>query len=548
MLQEIGIMEVNKTTTERFPSTEEYAEDGKYGDDANPKSGDRKSISEESTKDEQQHQPKRVISLLGAATETIYRLGLGHRLVGRSHECDYPPDVLSLPCISRPRLDVNASSIEIDRAVRQKAADGQPIYKLDDDVLKNEVGPFDLLIAQDHCRVCAVTPRDVQQSQHINAMCSRTNQVEQLILKPSTLKDCLDDVHRVAVAMGVPNRGISLRNTLQERMDSVQRICNSVSTGSKTGMPRVALLEWCDPIMGCGYWIPELIHLAGGQALHCPPPGGSTPTISFKTLLDSKPDVIIFALCGFGLSRAASEIASSSTFSVGRLEELKKVGTRLYVVDGNYLVNRSGPRVVESCEALCEAIHPELRGHFGHFGTELLTTLDKALVMAEKGLQTGSKKVRPAPFVEENDSGPGADTSSNKNEDHCIKAETKTPVNGPAEVVAKQLHYLELGEIEAAFALNSIANQDRWCGAERFADVLRSHSEFRRLLEESAEVGAFETKDNIATVRVLLPPTSTDEGVDSDSDKVELLWTMVAEEQVDDSATAWRTEKVGMAH
>jgi iron complex transport system substrate-binding protein len=103
--------------------------------------------------------PQRVVSLLGAATETLYRLGLGDQLVGRSHECDYPKACLALPCISRPRLDVNASSIDIDRAVKSRSAEGEPIYRLDDDVIA-DLKP-DLLIAQDHCRVCAVTPRDV---------------------------------------------------------------------------------------------------------------------------------------------------------------------------------------------------------------------------------------------------------------------------------------------------------------------------------------------------------------------------------------------------
>ena len=123
--------------------------------------------------------PKRVVSLLGAATEVIFRLGLGHRLVGRSHECDYPPAVLSLPMISRPRLDPLAPSRAIDNAVRAHAAAGEPVYALDDGELAS-LKP-DLLITQDHCRVCAVTPREVAGSS-----CAA---VKQLVLRPATLED-----------------------------------------------------------------------------------------------------------------------------------------------------------------------------------------------------------------------------------------------------------------------------------------------------------------------------------------------------------------------
>lgn len=510
--------------------------------------------------------------------------------MGRSHECDYPPDVLSLPCISRPRLDVNASSKEIDTAVRQKAADGEPIYKLDDDVLRNDVGRFDLLIAQDHCRVCAITPKDLQQSQHIRSMtCSNVGanpfgldkdmdmgtgvgvedanvQARQLILKPSTLQDCLDDVNKVAEAMGVPERGLALRNTLQERLDRIQNIVSTfTSTNNKTNnKPRVALLEWCDPIMGCGYWIPELIHLAGGEALHCSPmgSGGATPTISINTLIKSKPDVIIFALCGFGLTRAASEIQSSSMFQSeesnndgkSQIEQLRKsCDNNIYVVDGNYLVNRSGPRVVESCEAICEAIHPELRGHFGHFGTDLLTTLDKALVMEEEGVHTGSRKVRPQPFNEVLDENVDEDNKSSPSSGNMSADETstiRTILESPDQVVAKQLICLETGEIETAFALNSVANQGRWCGADRFAAVLRSQNDFKRLLQEKALVGAVEEKDNVATVCVSLPSKEGKKN-SGENEPVHLIWTMIVEESQSSSGNAimaWRTEKVGMAH
>ena len=213
----------------------------------------------------------KVVSLLGAATEVIYRLGLGHLLVGRSHECDYPRAALSLPCISRPRLDVDSSSANIDATVREHSAAGEPIYKLDDDVLES-LQP-DLLIAQDHCRVCAVTPGDVGKSSCAN--------VRQLVLRPATLNDCIEDVVKIANELGVPERGLSLRSTMVSRMDRVKELTIAASTKK----PRVALLEWCDPIMGCGYWLPELVDVAGGMALHCPPPGEFFYTIIITPVL-----------------------------------------------------------------------------------------------------------------------------------------------------------------------------------------------------------------------------------------------------------------------
>ena len=504
--------------------------------------------------DQHQKPPQRVVSLLGAATETMYRLGLGDRLVGRSHECDYPPAVLSLPCISRPRLDVDASSSAIDAAVRERSAAGEPIYKLDDEVLSTLVGdeeaPLDLIIAQDHCRVCAITPDDVNQSQAL--ACSN---VQQLILKPSTLADCLGDIHKIAAAMGVVDRGIALCATLEERMDRVRVLTRDLNQtkrkANRGGPPRVALLEWCDPIMGCGYWLPEIVEVAGGQALNCPPPGGATPTISFQTLLDSKPDVVIFALCGFGLSRAASEIANSSMWNKDRIEQLHRVcggagagngnGTcKMFVVDGNYLVNRSGPRVVESCEAIAEAIHPELRGHFGHFGTELLTSFEQAMVLAESGAQTGSAKVRPPPLLEETTVSTAGSTGNDWKE-------KETPAEGPAKVVAVQLKYLSNGEIDKAFSINSHANQDRWCVAERFEAVLRSHGDFQRLLTTtgSAIVGTVEEKGGIATVQVSLPPSDKNDSNEGRGG-VELLWTMIAETPGSGNHAVWRTEKVGV--
>lgn len=310
--------------------------------------------------------------------------------------------------------------------------------------------------------------------------------------------------------------------------------------------------------MGCGYWIPELIHVAGGEALFCPPPGGATPTLSFQSLLDSKPDVVIFALCGFSLSRAASEILSSPKWGIHRLDGLKEVCSgRVFVVDGNYLVNRSGPRVVESCEALAEAMHEDLRGHFGHFGTDLLTTLDEAVRMCNDGVITGSGKVRPEPFLEAKEgAGKRGNYGQNDNDDTTTSQARTTntssePKESPREIVLRQLNYLKAGNIDAAFALNSCANCDRWCGAERFAAVLRSHTDFRRLLTETAVVDATasDVKNGVATVRVLLPSSK------SNDVEVKLIWTMIAEIPLNSKSGGkgdsinleWRTEKVGLA-
>mmetsp|Transcript_26292 Transcript_26292/g.37042 ORF Transcript_26292/g.37042 Transcript_26292/m.37042 type:complete len:477 (+) Transcript_26292:46-1476(+) len=462
--------------------------------------------------------PKRVVSLLGASTETLFRLGLGSAVVGRSHECDYPPLCLSIPCISRPRLDVDACSSDIDAAVRAHSAAGEPVYKLDDAII-SDLKP-DLIIAQDHCRVCAITPNEMKSSE----ACS---QIPQVIVKPSTLQDCLDDVTTIANAMGYPERGQTLKETLVKRMDRVRKLtAEALSDGNVNKKARVALLEWCDPIMGCGYWIPELVDVAGGTPLHCPPPGGATPTISFQSLLDSKPDVVVFALCGFGLTRAATELTRS--WGAGKINQLKMITNgRVFVIDGNYLVNRSGPRVVESSEALAEVIHPSLQGHFGHFGTDLLSTIDHAVVLAKSGEETGSAKDRLLPLEEQIKDAP---TSA-----------IVVPQCGPEEIVQEQLNSLHEGDIMHAFALNSTANQSRWCSVERFEAILKSHGDFCRLLSQTAKITNVSLVGEMATVSVNLAEQDCEPSVG-------LIWTMISEISDGAETPRWRTEKVSMAH
>ena len=472
--------------------------------------------------------PQRIVSLLGASTETIYRLGLGHLLVGRSNECDWPPKVLNLACVSAPRLDVDASSsATIDATVRERAAEGQPMYKLDDNVIS--VLQPDLIIAQDHCRVCAITPADLARADAKAQSSATCSNIKQLVVRPSTLEDCMDNITTIAETLGVSERGLMLRQTLEERLDRVRAVVSDARPKDATSVPRVALLEWCEPIMGCGYWLPELVELAGGYPLHCPPSGtgGATSSISYETLMDSRPDVVIFALCGFGLTRAASELLNS--WGEEWLKELQE-RVPVYIVDGNYLVNRSGPRLVESAEAIAEAIHDKLRGHFGHYGTEFLCSLDDAIDMARRGLHTGSKKARPPPAID--------GSAEEKNVANLDQEKTNLPVQTPTEVVKEQLRLLRTGDVAHAFVLNRDANQVRWCGPERFEAVLGGHDDFRRLLSEEAEIGDSEERDGIATVPVTLP-------AGENSKRVNLIWTMVIDKSDDGKTSSWRTEKVG---
>uniref|UniRef100_A0A7S2B6C4 Fe/B12 periplasmic-binding domain-containing protein n=1 Tax=Octactis speculum TaxID=3111310 RepID=A0A7S2B6C4_9STRA len=505
--------------------------------------------------------PQRVVSLLGAATETIHRLGLGDQLVGRSHECDYPPVVLSLPMISKPRLDVESPSASIDAAVREQVKAGETVYALDDEQL-SLLAP-DLLITQDHCRVCAVTPRDVANS----VTCSS---VRQLVLKPATLNDCLGDVQRVAVAMGFPERGDALRATLEARLQRVRELSSAATGGASDqsspraapfAAPRVAVLEWCDPIMGCGYWIPELVRLAGGVPVHCSPPGGATPTLTFSALLEgpAAPDVVIFALCGFSVARSAREIAES--WGAQQLEALLAACGKenCFVVDGNYLVNRSGPRVVESAEAFAECAHPALRGHFGHLGTPLLATLSRALAEAEADVGRGKVRPPPVPSPSRCCGGGGAESTSAS--------------GSPADAVAAQLVCLSSHDFVGAFRLNSAANQARWCSADRFEAVLKGHAAFGCLLlpredfvgecgpslhevsaarddgtDEEGNGGGLKSRTT-AAVRVTLPsvkPRGTaKEAALAPKAASTFTWTMVKEEGAGGDGPQWRTEKVG---
>lgn len=202
--------------------------------------------------------------------------------------------------------------------------------------------------------------------------------------------------------------------------------------------------------------------MEGGDCLF----SGATPTLLFDALLQAQPDVVVLALCGFSISRTAQEIRQA--WSTAQIDQLRRqTSSRVFVMDGNYLFNRSGPRVVESAEVLLEALHPSLRGHFGHFGCPFLMTLDDALELGE-GAETGSIKNR-APVQSE---------EANANNTTKVPDDMPVPSTSASEMGdERQLACLRSNDVATAFGYNSMANQS---DASRFAHVLQTHDDFRK--------------------------------------------------------------------
>jgi iron complex transport system substrate-binding protein len=288
---------------------------------------------------------KRVVSLIASATEIVDALGQMEYLVGRSHECDYPESVKSLPVCTRPRIAVDTDSREIDRQVKESARTSVSIYEVFDDVLAR-LAPTHIL-TQIQCQVCAVSLRDVEQA------LTRGIPGEPAIvsLQPDSLDRIWEDFRRVARALDVAPRGEEVIAQLQRRMAAL-------TPPPEAGPPpRVACIEWMEPPMAAGNWMPELIRMAGGVNLFGEN-GRHSPWLTWDELRDADPDVVILAPCGFDLERTAEDLH----WMTGRAGwcDLRAVREeRVYLGDGNRYFNRPGPRVVETLQALVEMLHPE---------------------------------------------------------------------------------------------------------------------------------------------------------------------------------------------
>ena len=297
----------------------------------------------------------RIVSLIPSATEIVCALGLRDHLVGRSHECDFPGGLGELPVLTGPKVDPAATSADIDRGVRHLVENALSVYDVDAPGLQS-VTP-DLIVTQTQCEVCAVSQKDVE-----CAIEGWTDGSAQIVsMEAADLDGVWTDIRRVAAATGTHAAADALLADLSARCAAIEG-----TTASLSQHPRVATIEWVDPLMSAGNWMPTLVQMAGGDNLFGTS-GSHSPWLSWQELEDADPDVLLVIPCGFDIPRALEDL--KILIANPGWAELSAVRTgNVFVADGNQYFNRPGPRLVESLEILAEILHPA-QFSFGHQGT-----------------------------------------------------------------------------------------------------------------------------------------------------------------------------------
>ena len=289
---------------------------------------------------------KRVVSLVPSATEIVCALGCADRLVGRSHECDFPAEVISIPAVSRARIDSTKSAGDIDAQVQSLLRSNQPLYVLDAGKLQS-LSP-QVILTQALCDVCAVSPADVER-----AVASLSPPPKVVALAAARIADLWKEIVIVADALEALEEGRTLLSALKNRfVDVIQKTCvftAALRSPAWNGWTR----SW-RPAIGC----PELVDFAGGLNAFGEA-GKHSPAIDWAALIEKNPDVLILMPCGFDLARTRREAAAVSQHPEWRRLRAVKSG-QVFIVDGNQYFNRPGPLLVDSLEMLAEILHPKL--------------------------------------------------------------------------------------------------------------------------------------------------------------------------------------------
>jgi iron complex transport system substrate-binding protein len=302
---------------------------------------------------ESQTQPH-VISLIASATEILHGLGAGDMQVARSHECDYPPPILDLPQLTRAKFKVHgATSAEIDRSVKGLLEQGLAVYEVDADRMR-ALEP-DVILTQDQCEVCAVSLADVER-----ALCTWTGSAAQVLsLRPHTLSDVYTDIQTVADAIGRAQAGRDLVASMKSRMAEI-----AVAVEGRA-RPKLGFVEWIEPPMSGGHWMPEIISIAGGISPFGVS-GQNSPWVSWDDMAAADPDILLVAPCGYDIATSLPELEGLRSQAIFKTLRAVREG-RVFVADGNAFFNRPGPRIVESTEILAEIMHPDV-STYGHLG------------------------------------------------------------------------------------------------------------------------------------------------------------------------------------
>ena len=296
----------------------------------------------------------RIVSLIASSTEIACALGAESELVARSHECDFPESVKRLPVLTAPKFQTDGSSAQIDERVKELLRSALSVYRVDADALA-ALAP-DVILTQSQCEVCAVSLKDVEA-----AVCKILPSKPQIVsLETNALDDLWRDILRVARAIGREPRGQALVAELRARIDRI------AADAAALPRPTVACIEWIDPLMAAGNWMPTLVELAGGTSLFGEA-GKHSPFMTWDELVARDPEVIVTLPCGFDIARTRAELPALTARPEWPTLRAVKSG-RVFVTDGNQYFNRPGPRLVESLEILAELFHPE-RFRFGHEGS-----------------------------------------------------------------------------------------------------------------------------------------------------------------------------------
>jgi iron complex transport system substrate-binding protein len=290
---------------------------------------------------------RRIVSFLPSATEMVCALGLGERLIGVTHACDYPPEIRGKAIVVRSAIPIETmSQSEIDTAVTQRLRNGQSLYQVDE-MLMQQIAP-DLIVTQDLCQVCAPSGNEVSQ-----VLAALPGKPQVLWLTPKRLEEIFDNLRDLGEATGRLQIAQELIAGGRARIDMIETRARAVSS-----RPRVFCMEWIDPVYCCGHWVPEMVRIAGGID-KLGREGADSVRILWKDVLQWSPEVLIIMPCGYDLEEAAVRAQQLSTYP-GWADLPAVRNNRVYAVDANSYFARPGPRVVQGTELLAHLLHPEL--------------------------------------------------------------------------------------------------------------------------------------------------------------------------------------------